>query len=177
MKNRIRQLLSAVFAEITEADKSYLANNLSVTEQKLFYGMDIPTQRHSLNVAKTAETLIQKGDFPNLNTSLLIKGTLLHDTGKKVKDISTADKILIVIIEIFYPQLLKIYGKEGRGHGLDNIRHAFFVHTIHPQRGAQIATDAGLDPELVNLIKKHHDPIKSADKIELKLLIEADQLN
>lgn len=177
MRNRVKQLLSAVFAEITDSDQDYIKSNLSPIEQKLFYEMDTPTQKHSIKVAKSAEKIAAKSENANINLPLLIKASLLHDIGKKAKDISTADKILIVIIEYTFPKILKIYAKEGRGHGFNNICHAFYIHLIHHQRGAQLAMDNGLDMEIANLIKKHHDSIKAGDKLELKILIEADHLN
>jgi HD superfamily phosphodiesterase len=87
MLNRINQVISALTAKITEQDETFVAKQLNAREQKLFWQMNLPDQRHALNVTYTALRLAQNKS--GLNLAALTKGALLHDVGKVRGDVST----------------------------------------------------------------------------------------
>lgn len=95
MLKRVKQVVAAVTAEITPEDRLFVNQYLNKQEQTLIWGMNLPDQRHVLNVAYTALTLAE--NQKNIDLNLLVTCALLHDVGKVKGDVSTVDKIVNVI--------------------------------------------------------------------------------
>jgi len=174
MLKRIKQVISALTAEIDEEDKNFIEKHLNQREQTLFWAMNLPDQRHSLNVAYTAIDLA-KG-MSDIDEVMLIKASLLHDVGKVYGDVSTFDKIVTVIADKFVPTWSKKWAKLGQGNKLDNLRHAFYIYFHHAKRSEAKLQAIGLI-ELAVLVSKHHKAPAGDDPLELILLREADEKN
>jgi len=175
MRNRVRQVLAAITARVSVADRQYLARQLTPEEQALFYGMNLPDQRHALNVARTALQLA--GDRPGVDRQLLVRCALLHDVGKMRGDVSTWDKILTVLAHQVAPLRAAAWGRPGRGGRLNNLRHAFHVYFHHPGRGAEMLTAIGAEARVVAIVRRHHEAPAVDDSPELALLRQADEQN
>ena len=175
MNKRVKQFLSAVTARIEASDQGFIANYLSAEEAKLFYQMNLPDQRHALNVAYSALELA--GRQKQVDQELLVKCALLHDVGKVKGDVSTADKIITVILDKAAPEWAKAWGREGRGGKLANLRHAVYIYYHHAKRGAAMLSAAGMSHQLTEIIAKHHEAPAVGEPPELTLLREADNLN
>jgi putative nucleotidyltransferase with HDIG domain len=175
MLNRIKQFFSAVTAKITGPDREFVDKSLYGDEKALFFGMNVPDQRHALNVAYTALDLAQKGE--SVDRRLLVRCALLHDVGKVRGDVSTFDKVITVLAQHFAPDWAKKWGRYGRGGRLDNLRHAFYTYYHHAERGAQLLTAVGSEPQLISIILRHHELPAAIEASELKLLRQADSLN
>lgn len=173
---RVKQVLSAIWAKITPQDETFVAKHLNQSECKLFWQMSLPDQRHSLNVAYTVLELAD--ELAESDQPVLIKAALLHDVGRKQGDVSTPDKIIAVISRaVFGRKVTQKWGRQGRGSFFHNLRHAFYVSANHPEIGAELLRSAGTEEQVVNLVRFHHHPAGCADSQELNLLRRADDLN
>jgi putative nucleotidyltransferase with HDIG domain len=174
MLNRVKQVIAAVTAEITAYDQAFVAKYLTDSEQKLFWQMNVPDQRHALNVAYTVLEVPKTGEVDEL---LLIRCSLLHDVGKIKGDLSTADKIITVLAHKLAPVWAARWGRPGRGNILDNLRHAFYIYFHHAERSAAMLLASGTTGRLIEIIRRHHQPASSHDPAELVLLRKADNKN
>lgn len=173
---RVKQVLSAIRAEVKSQDEAFIAKHLTQSERELFQQMSLPDQRHCLNVAYTVTELA--GGLRELNQTVLIKAALLHDVGRRRGDCSTSDKIMAVICRaVFGSGFTEKWGKQGRGGVLQNVRHAFYVSARHSEIGAELLRQAGTEEQVINLVRYHHHPASLADSKELSLLRQADDLN
>lgn len=172
---RIKQVFAALTASITHTDREFVNLYLNFKAQKLFWAMNVPDQRHALNVAYTALHLAE--GQKNINAKLLVKCALLHDVGKVKGDVSTFDKIITVIGDLFLPNWVRKWGKQGRGNKVSNLRHAFYIYFHHAEISAAMLQDIGECPELIEIIGKHHKTPAENDPLELTLLRKSDSLH
>jgi len=175
LNKRVKQAVAALTARIDESDKGFVDKYLNKAQAALFWQMNLPDQRHALNVAYTARKLA--ADQADVDQQLLIKCALLHDVGKVKGDVSTADKIITVILDTFAAQWAKSWGKMGRGGKIDNLRHAVYIYYNHAARGAAMLRAAGLPQELIEIVARHHEAPVVGEPPELTLLKMADSLN
>jgi putative nucleotidyltransferase with HDIG domain len=175
MPNRFKQVLAALTAKITAADREFIRENLKAEERSLFYGMNLPDQRHALNVAYTALALAQ--DRTGVNLELLVKSALLHDVGKVRGDVSTMDKILTVMIHKLAPGWSRGWGRFGRGTKLANLRHAVYIYFHHPERSAELLATVSVRQEILGIVRRHHEEPQDNEPVELAILRQADNLH
>lgn len=175
MLNRVKQVFAALTAKITDNDRSFIAEQLNQQEQILFWGMNLPDQRHSINVAYTAIKLAM--GQPRINSAVLIKTALLHDVGKVKGDVSTVDKIITVIAHKLNGKWAEQWGRLGKGNKLKNLRHAFYTYFHHPQRSALLLTAINEDPLVVEIVSRHHKAPAETDPPELCILRRADNMH
>ncbi|MPM34921.1 hypothetical protein SDC9_81511 [bioreactor metagenome] len=174
MFNRVRQVFAALTAKITDHDRKFIAGQLNQQEQRLFWGMNLPDQRHALNVAYTALKLAPP---QTINRVVLTKSALLHDVGKVKGDISTIDKILTVVAHKLNGKWAERWGRPGKGSGLNNLRHAFYTYFHHPQRSATLLNAINEDPLIVEIVSRHHKAPAETDPPELCILRMADNMH
>lgn len=174
MVNRVKQVVSALTAEITVADRKFVDENLSKCEQNLFWKMNLPDQRHALNVAYSALHMARN---KTVNLTVLTKCALLHDVGKVKGDVSTLDKIITVMAHKLAPRWAKRWGKQGKGSKLANVRHAFYTYFNHPEISANLLKLIGTNPLIVDIVSKHHKAPAESDPPELVILKAADDLH
>ena len=175
MLKRVKQVVAAVTAEITPEDRLFVDRYLHTKEQTLIWGMNLPDQRHVLNVAYTALRLAENQE--NIDRELLITCALLHDVGKIKGDVSTMDKIMTVIGHKVSPRWAQQWGRLGRGGKVKNVRHAFYIYFHHAQRSANMLQEIGVRSQVVDIVAKHHKAPADHDPLELILLRKADDLN
>ncbi|MGI6092566.1 MAG: HD domain-containing protein [Veillonellaceae bacterium] len=175
MLNRVKQVAAALTAKITDKDRIFIAKHLNEREQKLFWGMNLPDQRHALNVAYSALKLAL--GQPQINSTILIKSALLHDVGKVKGDVSTIDKILTVIAHKLNGKWAKQWGRAGKGTILNNMRHAFYIYFHHPERSAALLSAINEDPRVVEIVGIHHKAPADTDPPELRILKMADNMH
>lgn len=169
MWQRVKQLWSALHAELTSEDYDFINQHLSPVEKELFLKCDLVTQKHCLRVANTALDLAQK-EARSIDYLLLVKSALLHDIGKRKGDLNILYRVVTVIIFTLMPSLGRTMARKGKG-----LRHALYVYLYHPEEGAKLAKQADLDQEIINIIKYHHN--SESDSPEQKLVTLADNLN
>ncbi len=171
---RVKQFIAALTARITAADRQLVNKELSLEERQLFWAMNLPDQRHALNVAYTAMKLAR--NWPGIDRQLLLRCALLHDVGKVRGDLSTFDKIITVLAHKSSPRWARSWGRYGRGNKLLNVRHAFYIYFHHGERSAVMLRALGLEQEAA-IVAKHHEAPADDDLPELVLLRQADELH
>lgn len=175
MNKRINQVVAALTAKIEVQDIDFISKHLSKPEADFFYKMNLPDQRHALNVAYTALKLA--AGLKQVDKELLAKCALLHDVGKVKGDVSTTDKIITVLLDNFAPVWAKSWGRLGRGGKIENLRHAVYIYYNHAARGAAMLQSAGIPGEVTEMIARHHDAPAVDEPPELTLLKAADNLH
>ena len=176
MFTRVKQLFAALTASISQQDRTFVNLYLSSKEQKLFWAMNLPDQRHVLNVAYTALHLAKQQKH-HVDVVLLVRCALLHDVGRVKGDISTIDKIITVIGDYLFSNWMRKWGKQGRGGKISNLRHAFYVYFHHAAISAAMLRAIDESPEVVNIIAKHHKAPAENDPLELMLLRKSDNMH
>ena len=156
-------------------DDASLVNAILDTpaRQALFERMPPNDQRHAIAVIRT---LKQAGyDQPEL-----MQAGLLHDVGKSLGQ-PIGHRVLIVLLEAFYPELL--HRLSTSPVSVDQVgwwRRPFVVHAQHPAIGAAWARAAGCESGAVELILRHQESLESdpgPDRRFLAALQWADDLN
>lgn len=174
MLTRVKQFYFACKAEIKADDVELIKNSLSIEEQKLFFDMSIQDQYHAIKVFKTIVEISK--EYEKIDINVLKKLALLHDVGRKNKDLSTFDKIFAVLLYKFYPKFSYKMAKFGRGNKIDNIRHAMYVYLNHPVIGAGLIKNIG-NNSIADIIARHHQDVDVSESIELYILKRADNEN
>jgi HD domain len=167
---RVRQFVSALSARVSPDDLREADEVLPPDAQKLFRRMNVPDQRHSLNVMRT---LRQQGHTePDL-----LAAALLHDVAKSAAWITPLHRTIIVLSKRFTPGLLAwLTSGEPRGW-----RRPFVIHRRHTEISAEWAAQAGCSALAVALIRRHQEPLRCAPLDEEERLLvalqRADQVN
>lgn len=182
---RTRQFLRAVSTKITPSDLVVVKQYLNQSEQILFFNMDPAIQKHCVNTALTILNMPVERTGPN--RPVLIKAALLHDIGKIRGSINLWDRVCYVLVKKCSGKLVYKLASPSTGTGnvnshrhgspLARFRNALYVHLHHPELGAELAAKAGLDENIVYLLRHHHDIAKATSSKELAALMKADELN
>ncbi len=159
---RARPLPDAALAEITAV--------LTPPEAALFSRFSLSDQQHSYAVFRTLQ--LAGHTQPELQTA-----ALLHDVGKTRAPLSVWERSLIVLAQKVAPGKTAVWG-QGAAQGW---RRPFVVKAQHPDWGAEMAQEAGSQPLVVALIRRHQDKllataVSSEDNL-LRLLQWADDQN
>ena len=177
MRQRVKQFFNAFTAKISQEDMDFIAKFLNTKEAILFWGMNLPDQRHALNVAYTAVNIAADKSDSDIDKKTLYKAAILHDVGRTKDDLSTIDKVIAVLFDKYAPSKARQWGRFGRGGKLDNLRHAIFIYYNHPVISAALLKECGVSDKIIDLVSKHHLPETPNDSLELNILRQADKLN
>ena len=181
---RLKQFLSAVCADLTAEDCSFVENFLpDKGARKLFFSMSVIDMNHAVKTARTAKLLAEGVD---VNKKLLIRAALLHDIGRVKGDMGLCGKIFAVLAEKFFLKYslraAKRYASDlqksrcPRDNGFFAYRRWLYIYFYHAKIGAAKLNEAGLCAEAA-VVAAHHDLPKANDAPELLLLRRADELN
>lgn len=175
VSKRSRQFFRALFSKMEQDDHEAVNKYLDRREKKLFYNMDPAIQKHCVNVAATILDMVS--GRPELNSPVLIKAGLLHDIGKSQGTFTVMDRVWYVLVKKVSRRLAKKLAKPGNAGFFARLRNSFHLHIYHSEIGATIAETAGLDKELVYLLRNHHNHCLSSQSEKLAVLLKADELN
>jgi hypothetical protein len=124
----------------------------------LFFAQSLPDQRHALDVALDINS-------SNRSSHNLLIAALLHDCGKSRNPLKTWERIYIVLAQQAPRKVWNFLL-----HSTSFLSSPLLTAENHPAWGSEFAHKAGLDPEIVELIRLHHCPKTSTGRI----LYEAD---
>lgn len=156
---RARQFFEAVAAYLTplhDAERAQAYAHLAEPARRLFDAMPRQDQRHSLKVA----AMVQAAGH---HDPALLQAALLHDAAKAEGGLTLFHRVAVVLIKAFRPSWLAAWrGRPAPPRG--SVLYPFWAHVNHPERGAQLAAQAGCLPEAVELIRFHQERVPVEDR-------------
>ncbi len=136
---------------------------LSPAEQGLFRLLPPSAQQHSRRVAaRIAAT--------HPTDLLLLRAAWLHDVGKCHASITLPHRVVYVLLDRLLPKAL-----ESKKWDRQGLLAPLFVLQHHGPLGARLLEAIGTEAELVELVRRHHQPTASDDD-RLRALMTADEL-
>ena len=175
MANRLKQFYRACTAKVDDQDLIFVKSWLSDNELALFLRMSIIDQKHCINVASTAQTL---GKNWKLNVPLLMRAALLHDCGRKDGDLGLIGKSIAVLYDkIFGYKRFTSIKTPPRMNLYYKLYQLLRVYYHHPELSAAELVQIQAVDELLEIILSHHKPATNEDRLELKVLKQADARN
>lgn len=172
---RVRQLVRALNANITEQDMVCLAKWLTPDERALFDQMSVADRKHCLNVADTALKLAEMQS--DINKEVLAKAALLHDIGRGGGTVGTVHKVIFVVAKALFGNAINRFACPEKKGIASNLRNALYISQNHPEIGAKRLLLLGTSADVVNLVKNHHQSDTVDSPPELVLLKRADEAN
>lgn len=157
MLHRIKQFYSALTAEVRSEENEFINHYLNEREQTLFFQMSVVDQRHALDVSYLVVKALENRKKSECDRNL-VKAALLHDIGKRNGELTLFDRILIVILEKFWPLQMTQWASKGRGGFITNRRHALFIAVHHSLRGAEFLQEIDCEQDIIDLVRDHHQP-------------------
>jgi putative nucleotidyltransferase with HDIG domain len=143
---RIRQFWQTLFNKPSPDQLTKAKNVLSPSLFELFQNMQAAEQAHALEVY---QRLCVKGYSDNN----LLTAALLHDVGKTRYPLCLWERVLVVLVQHFAPDMAKRWGA-GEPYGF---KRALVVAAHHANWGAELTATYGAAPQVIELIQRHHD--------------------
>ena len=137
---RVKQVIDAMTAKITEEDRAFYKTYLTLKETVLFERLKVYDQKHSIRVAYLLK------DKTDGNEEMIRLG-LLHDIGKQVYPLNPFKKSIMVLLDKMSKGAVKKY---------DQIKmvHSYYEH---PMIGYELLKqEGGYEESFLQLIKSHH---------------------
>jgi putative nucleotidyltransferase with HDIG domain len=141
----------------------------------LFYQMSRFDQHHAVAVSRAIITEIK--DPLQLEYKTLIRAALLHDVGKVEGDFNFLSRMFVGFVKRINPTLRGKLAFTNPNTFWEKVRYGFYVDLVHPLRGAHMAKIFGVEPPVVDMIRRHHDPPCKGQSLELTLLQKSDNRN
>lgn len=169
----VKRIVSSWGKKTTPEEAALIDFYLDDAGKFLFSQMSRIDQKHALTVAKMvldkSTTATEK-----IELKTLVTASLLHDIGKVEGDFNFISRIMVGIVRRIKPALR---GKLAMRYPLtfwQKFRYGLYVDLVHPARGAHMARIFGVDQQIVDIIRHHHDPPRADQSIELTWLQLAD---
>ena len=119
--------------------------------------------RYSVSSALIAQDLAEKRNLDNI--SLIFTSALLKDIGKLILNTYIKDSFEDIILKV-QQKRLTFREAEKEAIGID-----------HAELGAKVAEKWNFNPDMVNMIRNHHDPDKArADDFSIPIIYLADSI-
>jgi putative nucleotidyltransferase with HDIG domain len=171
----ILRLLGCAKKRLSVEERILIDKYLDDAGKFLFFQMDRIDQHHALAVAKTV--MEEAGYQRGVNLDILVKAALLHDIGKVEGELNFWGRISAGLLRRLNPKLRDKLSRNTRNSFFEKICYGFYVDRIHPARGSYMARSLGIEANVVQLIRRHHDPPVQGQTVELTWLQTADGKN
>lgn len=162
---RFRQGVRALGAWLQPVDDEQASQYLSRPLFALYGQMRRSERQHSLRVLNALLTA-------GCTQPDLLGAALLHDVGKIRLSFFLPEKVIVVLTKAFFPALYARWGS-GSARGW---RRPFAVSVQHPAWGAEMVAAAGGSSLMVELIRRHADPLPDPLETEADQLLAALQM-
>lgn len=164
---RIRQFKLFLLASQPAPEDLEPARHMLTDRQfALFLGLQSAEQAHSLAVYTE---LVSRGE----SSPDLLTAALLHDIGKVLHPLKAWERGLVVIAKSVIPVQAHKWGS-GPARGW---RRPFVVIEQHPAWGAEMAAQVGTDAFVVELIRRHQEPLPQKNGQDQERTLEKSTLN
>ncbi len=172
----IKRLITSWSFVINEHDIALVEKYLDEPGKFLFYQMNRFDQHHCLTVAR--DILVKhQTTLKDFEMNLLMKAALLHDIGKSEGEFDLINRILVALIRRFFPFWRNRLALTNPSTWWEQLRYGVYLDLVHPARGAHMAQLLGINPVVVELIQRHHEPRQRSQSLGLKYLQAADKRN
>jgi hypothetical protein len=138
--HRVRQFFGALRPRVTAADRAQAYAYLAPAEQALFGTMTLRDQQHGIIVMRRVADRAA-------NDRLLCAAALLHDCGKG--RVALWHRVLHVVLGAAPGAHQRVASQHGAGW-----RQALWRLLHHAALGADLAAQAGADPDVVRMIRE-----------------------
>lgn len=156
MLYRVHQFLQALVPQkLRPAEVDWIQNLLPPKAIPLFFAQTLADQRHALDVTLDLSSLP-----PYSSSRNLLIAALLHDCGKSRHPLKIWERVYIVLAQKLPKNLWN-----ALLHFPSFLANPLQVAENHPLWGAELAHQAGLDPEIVELIRNHHCPQSPEERL------------
>jgi putative nucleotidyltransferase with HDIG domain len=160
---------------INKEERKLIDDYLDDAGKFLFSQMSKADQRHSLAVAQMI--LDQAAYLRGVKIKALVKAALLHDIGKIEGDFNWLSRLFVGLIRRINPTLRGKLAITNPDTIWEKVKYGCYVDLVHPARGAHMAKIFGIEPAVVEMIRRHHDPPRENQSPELTWLQTADNKN
>jgi hypothetical protein len=170
---RFQQGMRALVAWARPVDDAQAERYLTPPLFALYCQMRRTERQHSLRVLNG---LLDAG---YTQPDLLTAG-LLHDVGKIRAPFFLPEKVVVVLTRAVFPALFYRWGSHAdrdytRFPGILSWRRPFAISVQHPAWSADIVAEAGGSALVVDLIRRHADPLPDPPRTEADRLLAALQ--
>lgn len=110
--------------------------------------MDVRDRDHACAVAKAVIRSVPAA------SDKLVRAALLHDIGKSTARYNAWERIAV---HLYFPKNMP---KEPR---LEGLRGSWQRRLHHAHYGAELILAVGGDPEVAEIVRRHHEPEENAD--------------
>jgi putative nucleotidyltransferase with HDIG domain len=155
---RIRQFREHHLAP-GEAERRLAGHYLASPLTGAFFAQE---PRDVLHSANTARWLLDRGH----DDATLIQAALLHDIGKGAQ--RRRDRVVHVLLSAAHASHLA-----ASGNSRFEVRRALARTATHAAAGAEQLALLGVEPRVVELVRRHHDPANGDAMLELLQLADA----
>ncbi len=159
LRHRLGQFFGALRPHVSADERAEAYRYLTAGERRLFETMMLRDQQHGIAVYRRVRAA--SGDDPPL-----FAAALLHDCGKG--RVMLWQRVAHVVLGFVSPGRRGAIASE---HG-SGWRRAFWRLLYHPEIGAELAAQAGADPDVVRIIREQESERPDA---RLALLQAADE--
>jgi putative nucleotidyltransferase with HDIG domain len=142
---RVGQAREMLSARMTPADHEEAMEHLDPELRRLFLGMSVRDQRHSLRVLHRLQAA--DPNLPRRRPSLLAQAALLHDVGKAETPLGIPGRSLVV--------LAGATGTLGLLQRVPRLGLRVARYLRHPEIGARMLIDAGAPGALAEIVAEH----------------------
>jgi putative nucleotidyltransferase with HDIG domain len=172
----MKRIISSWGTRMTSEDLAFIDFYLDEPGKFLFWQMSKIDRQHALTVAQSALT---KSTLTNekIDLNKLVTAALLHDIGKVEGDFSFLSRIIVGFIRRVKPTLRNKLAMRYPASFWEKVRYGFYVDLVHPARGAHMAKLFGVENDITEIIRHHHDPPCLGQSIELTWLQLIDSKN
>lgn len=165
--NRFTQFLVAVLRRrrLSRSRVAWVDQHLTQVERALFWQLAPSDQRHAVAVSMKASAMARAEGLGERERLLLVRAGLLHDIGKVAGEMGLLARVWVVAVKALFPALASKWSRRAReellGSGAstfgERMRRAFYTDDVHPMRGAAMAAWWGVEGDVVELIRRHHE--------------------
>jgi putative nucleotidyltransferase with HDIG domain len=171
----LKRIFSWWVPKLNNEERKLIDDYLDDAGKFLFSQMSNSDQRHSLAVAQMI--INQAAYLRGVKIKALVKAALLHDIGKIEGDFNWLSRLFVGLIRRVNPTLRGKLAITRPVTIWEKFKYGCYVDLVHPARGAHMAKVFGIEPAVVEMIRRHHDPPRESQSPELTWLQTADSKN